>query len=269
MKKLLMILLLGTAINTYLNAQVKIGDNPNSIQSSTILELESTNKGFLPPRISLASLTDATTIPSPAPSLLIFNTNAALIPGAGYYYNAGTSGAPEWVKMVSMRDSIVKSITPSGEVIALSRFPMGEVSMNGNTTITNISGANVWTKIAGTTNFTPASYQFTNGGVSNKLQYVGANMKMFHIACTISVKSTSSGSNLKAVLYKNGVALTTGIVQAKMASSSDIISTAIHVMTDMSTNDYLELWITNTVSNADFTITEMNLFAMGVSMGMD
>lgn len=94
-------------------------------------------------------------------------------------------------------------------------------------------------------------------------------MKMFHIACTLSVKSSSSNGNLKAVLYKNGAPLSTGIVQTKMGSSSDIISTAIHVMTGMSTNDYLELWITNTVDGADFTVTEMNLFAMGVSMGMD
>ena len=229
--------------------------------------MESTSKGFLPPRISLASLTDTSTIPTPATSLLIYNTNTYL--GTGFYYNSGTPSSAKWVKLVSMSDSIVKTITPTGDVIALSRFPMGELSMAGNTTVTNITSANSWKKIAGTTSLSSHSYQFSTGGNNNRLVYTGTAVKMFHIACTISVKSTSSGSNLKAVLYKNGEALTTGIVQAKMGSSSDIVSTAIHVMTDLSTDDYLELWITNTVSSSDFTITEMNLFAMGVSMGMD
>jgi hypothetical protein len=243
------------------------GASPNS---SSILDLTSANKGVLIPRVSLTSLTDAATIPTPATSLLIYNTNAAITNGTGYYYNNGTPASPVWVKFVVVDNTgIVTATTPGGEVIKLDRFPMGEVSMQGNTTLTNISSANNWVKAAGTTSFSAGSYQFSNGGVNNRLVYTGSSMKMFHIACTLSVKATNSGSNMKAVLYKNGVALSKGIVQTKMGSNSDIISTAIHVMTDMQNGDYLELWITNTVGSDDFTVTEMNMFAMGVSMGMD
>ncbi len=269
MKRTMLILGIFASTLSNIQSQVKIGDNPNTINASSILELESTNKGILPPRINLASLTDISTIPSPASYLLIYNTNTSLSPGAGYYFNAGTPSAAHWVKFVTQNDSIVKSTPPSGQVISLSRFPMGELSMNSNTLLTNVPSANTWTRVAGTTLFSSGSYMFSNGGTSNKLVYTGTKMKMFHIACTISVKSTQSGSNLKAAIYKNGVQLSTGVVQTKMGTSTDIVSTAIHVMTDMNQNDYLELWITNTVSGADFTITEMNLFAMGVSMGMD
>lgn len=269
MKRTILCLTILVASFGNISSQVKIGDNPNTINSSSILELESSNKGLLLPRISLNSLTDASTIPSPANYLLIYNTNTSLAPGAGYYFNSGTPASAQWVKLVSQNDSIVKSVTPSGQVIALARFPMGEISMSGNTSLTNITSANAWVKIAGTTNFSTGSYEFSNGATNNRLKYTGPSTKMFHIACTISVKSTQSSSNLKAVLYKNGVPLNNGIVQCKMGSSSDIVSTAIHVMTEMNQNDYLELWITNTVSSADFTVTEMNLFAMGVSMGMD
>lgn len=55
-------------------AQVKIGDNPTTINASAILDVESTNKGFLPPRVPLISSTDVVTIPSPATGLLVFNT---------------------------------------------------------------------------------------------------------------------------------------------------------------------------------------------------
>jgi hypothetical protein len=255
-----------------LHAQnVAINSDGSSPNASAALDLQSSNKGLLIPQISLSSMTDGTTITSPATSLLIYNTNTSTSTtrGVGYYYNAGTSVAPSWTKLVVTNDTVVKSITPNGDVIKLERFPMGEMSMTGNTTVTNISSANGWVKAAGTTTLSAGAYKFTTGGVSNRLKYTGTSMKMFHIACTISVKAFQDGSNLKAVIYKNGVALTAGIVQTKMLSNSDIVSTAIHVMTDMSTNDYLELYITNTVGSDDFTVTEMNMFAMGISMGMD
>jgi len=51
--------------------QVKIGDNPNTINSSAILEIESTNKGLLMPRLTEAQR-DA--IASPIAGLMIYNS---------------------------------------------------------------------------------------------------------------------------------------------------------------------------------------------------
>ena len=75
----------------YTNAQTGIG-TPTP-DASAKLDVYSTNKGFLPPRVTLISSTDNTTIPSPATGLLIYNTgnNAGLV--AGYYYWNGTSWA--------------------------------------------------------------------------------------------------------------------------------------------------------------------------------
>lgn len=63
---------LGTA-----QAQVKIGNNPATISPSAALEVETTNKGFLPPRVALTGTTDVSTIPSPATGLLVYNTTSA------------------------------------------------------------------------------------------------------------------------------------------------------------------------------------------------
>ncbi len=242
----------------------------NAPDTSAMFDVQSGNKGILIPQVSLTALNAASPLTSPAHSLLIYNTNASISGGKGYYYNAGTTVTPNWVKLV-VADStgVVTSVTKTGDVVKLERFPMGEVSMNSNNTMTSITSSNTWTKAAGTTSFSEGSYQFTNGATNNRLVYTGTSEKMFHIACTLSVKSTANASNMKAVLFKNGVALTTGIVQTKMGSISDIISTAIHVMTHMHNGDYLELWIMNTTGSEDFTVTEMNMFAMGVSMGMD
>lgn len=72
-------------------AQTGIGTT--TPEASAKLDVSATNKGFLPPRVTLTSGTDNTTIPSPATGLLVYNTgnNAGLV--AGYYYWNGTSWA--------------------------------------------------------------------------------------------------------------------------------------------------------------------------------
>jgi hypothetical protein len=79
--------------------QIKVGNNPGTIDVSAILEIESTNKGFLPPRLPLLSPTDAVTISNPATGLLVYNTNSDLDNGTGIYVNAGTPTSPEWGKL--------------------------------------------------------------------------------------------------------------------------------------------------------------------------
>lgn len=88
-------------INVHVVAQnVGIGPNVFTPDNSAGVEMQFTNKGLLIPRVALASTTDVTTIPSPAHSLLVYNNggNGALNP-EGFYYNAGTPGSPNWVKL--------------------------------------------------------------------------------------------------------------------------------------------------------------------------
>ena len=77
------VLLVSTA-----HAQTGIGTTtPNA---SAKLEVYATNKGFLPPRLTLTSATDATTIASPAVGLLVYNMGSSGLQ-AGYYYWNGTN----------------------------------------------------------------------------------------------------------------------------------------------------------------------------------
>ena len=82
-------------------AQTGIGTGGTAPTTSAMLEVKAADKGVLLPRLSLLSTTDAATIVSPATSLLVWNTNNALTGGAGYYFNAGTTGLPNWVKLVT------------------------------------------------------------------------------------------------------------------------------------------------------------------------
>jgi hypothetical protein len=87
MKKVLFFFL----ISVHLYAQTGIGTT--TPEASAKLDVTSSNKGFLPPRVTLTSGTDNTTIPNPATGLLVYNTgnNVGLV--AGYYYWNGSSWA--------------------------------------------------------------------------------------------------------------------------------------------------------------------------------
>ncbi|HMT73171.1 MAG TPA: hypothetical protein PKA77_03830 [Chitinophagaceae bacterium] len=83
---------------------VAINTDGSTPDESAMLDIVNSAKGLLIPRVSLTSTTDATTITTPATSLLIYNTNAfisgAYAAGAGYYYNAGTTVVPSWRRLV-------------------------------------------------------------------------------------------------------------------------------------------------------------------------
>ena len=82
------ILLLSVISASY--AQVGIGTtSPNT---SSMLDITSTNSGLLIPRIALTSTSDITTIASPATSLLVYNSGFA--PNGYYYWNGSL-----WVQL--------------------------------------------------------------------------------------------------------------------------------------------------------------------------
>lgn len=88
MRKLLPIILL--LLGYSVSAQVKIGDNPGTINANSLLELESTNKGFLPPRVALNSTVSIAPLTGTVPSgMLVYSTGGTLTDG--YYYWNGTS----------------------------------------------------------------------------------------------------------------------------------------------------------------------------------
>lgn len=79
----------------------------STADNSAKFQVDATNKGILIPRVTLTGTTDATTIATPATSLLVYNTTAAGTGASevfpGYYYNAGTSASPNWVRFANGR----------------------------------------------------------------------------------------------------------------------------------------------------------------------
>lgn len=95
-------------VNSSFGQNVGINSTGASPDISAMLDVVSSSKGLLLPRVALVSSTDAATIANPATSLLVYNTNASITgtygDGIGYYYNAGTSGSPSWRKLAGAGD---------------------------------------------------------------------------------------------------------------------------------------------------------------------
>lgn len=75
---------------TYTFAQTGIGTS--TPHASAKLHVSASDKGFLPPRVTLTAATDTATIPSPAEGLLVYNLGSVGLQ-AGYYYWNGANWA--------------------------------------------------------------------------------------------------------------------------------------------------------------------------------
>jgi hypothetical protein len=89
MKHLFFLLLI---LAPFLKATAQTGIGTTTPNASAKLDVYATNKGFLPPRVTLTSATDASTIDAPAEGLLVYNVGSVGLQ-AGYYYWNGASWA--------------------------------------------------------------------------------------------------------------------------------------------------------------------------------
>jgi hypothetical protein len=105
MKKLFITLVCSVAMATTAFSQgVGIGGTPDG---SAMLDVQSTSKGIIAPRVALTAANVAGPITNPATGLIVYNTATAgtgqnrVTPG--YYYNAGTPTAPQWLRFDGTR----------------------------------------------------------------------------------------------------------------------------------------------------------------------
>ena len=139
--KVLVLFLLGQNFIASLYSQVGIGTTTPS--SSAQLEVNSSTKGVLLPRVALTSLTSASPLTSPTTSMLVYNTaSAGTYPNnvtPGYYYWNGTA----WVRFEDQTTSPgglewnwslgnPTSLTPAATLVGNASNTTGYVQLTSN-----------------------------------------------------------------------------------------------------------------------------------------
>jgi hypothetical protein len=153
MKKILLVLL----VSIQVFAQTGIGTTtPNA---SAKLDVYATNKGFLPPRLTLTSATDATTIASPAEGLLVYNLGSVGLQ-AGYYYWNGANWAT-----IATATSAGNGVT-SMDMVKL--YSKGYSTAAGD--IANASGYSFTVPVSGRYLFDFSSTGFSNATITYKVR---------------------------------------------------------------------------------------------------
>jgi hypothetical protein len=112
---------------------VGINDDNSSAKASAILDVYSTSKGLLIPRIALTSTTTASPVTSPETSLLIYNTATTGDVSPGYYYWNGSS---KWVRLAGSTDPQHLSNTVSKSANSTLLKTENMVFASGNITLT-------------------------------------------------------------------------------------------------------------------------------------
>jgi hypothetical protein len=122
MKKMMFLMLTLMVLSAAsMNAQVTIGSDQEPDESA-VLDLQSTDKGLLIPRVALTAVNSATPLTSKVAGMVVYNTGTGGVADKGVYYNDGTN----WIKI------------GSGELNVLTEVNVGEngltKSTNGTTT---------------------------------------------------------------------------------------------------------------------------------------
>ncbi len=166
-------LLLFITIPSFVSAQ-GVALSSSSISTpdgSSLLDIQSTTKGLLVPRIALTGTTSATPLTLPATSLLVYNTATVSDVSPGYYYNSGTGASPNWTRLLAGNINLTSQVTG---VLPIANGGTNSSTQNWVDLSTNqtAAGNKTWSGIGTLSNVTPVrtsdgtallpAYAFTN-----------------------------------------------------------------------------------------------------------
>lgn len=196
MKKIALLLLLILS-NTFLSLFAQVGIGTTNPDASSVLHVESNDKGVLVPRMTTVQ---RNAIANPATSLLIFNTTSQQ-----FEFNSGIPATPVWTALNSNPsvssdvDNIITAGTDNGAYLASTTY-IGKfiISSTGNQTITGLPFQPTAIKFSAHANVESYNINADNGVGNNNNTFQNAFGSMQGYA------TNYGGSILQQVIYIGG-----------------------------------------------------------------
>ena len=124
-----------------------------------------------------------------------------------------------------------------------------------SSSVTDITAINTWVKLnADTTSI------FSRDGLvhtDNKVTNTGSS-KVFKVEGIISV-SAGSNQTIHAAFFKNGVLHPCSEQSAITSGTNRVQAIPFHCLVELSTNDYIEVWVKNQANTTDITLDNINV----------
>lgn len=188
----------------------QVGINTSSPNASAQLDVTASNKGFLPPRVALTSITDNSTISSPASGLLIYNTASAgsstnaVTPG--YYYYDGS----KWQRLINHDKQTTK------HTVLINNIAASTSSINGPTNVSNwtgtysASGGDVvvtasFSAFTTNTNFITFRLMRDGNSVASRNFYFNNTSTHYTLPTIMAVFENESGSHTYGIRVESGI----------------------------------------------------------------
>jgi hypothetical protein len=152
-----------------------------------------------------------------------------------------------------IRDTVVSLQNDHGQVYEIGNASATVITNTTSFFVANLSGTTLSTS--------PHNFDSPSSG---RLRYTGAADRFLHIACSISFTSASNNQVIYIDLGKNGTVGGESEMRRRINTGTDVGSTALHWITQVSNNDYIELFVRNSTSATNVTIECINLQAIGM-----
>ena len=203
-------------------SQAQVGIGTSSVNSSAKLQVDATNKGFLPPRVSLTGTGDVTTIATPATGLLIYNlATAGTAPNnvtPGFYYYDGS----KWQRVINQQPDATVEFDKATPTTASVAFTPDIQKSKDYIYVSSVDGSQ-WTS-DGTSYFTYTPPASTAWYLSSGTSDAGSNKtgKIYRTG-NVGIGTTDPGNKLE---IKAATTNASGLKFTNLTSSSPTSSGA-------------------------------------------
>jgi hypothetical protein len=223
------LLVAASTYSSLLFAQVKVGQNPTSLNPNAILDLESNNKGLLLPRLALVAVTNPAPLTAFVKGMLVYNTVTAGSMLPGVYYCDGT----KWV-----------SITPLAPTGGPTTNDYWSTTGNSGTTNSNFLGTKDYAPLVFKTNDTERMRITSDGwiGIGTTTPTAALQVKGQLVIDSLTAGNTATDSFLVANPADGRV---------KMVSASSLVVSQKKNITMVAANG-------QTIFNTPLTITDID-----------
>jgi len=194
---------------------VGVNGDGSSPDASAILDVKSSDKGVLVPRVDIIDLSTAAPVTTPTTSLLVYNTNATTGPGFFYWDGAKWVSITGAKKVDDLSDGIVSGAGSTSYYIGLNSGATGTGAFNtsfGFESLKSVTSGKANTAFGGDvlTFLTTGEKNIGLGGSSGSLITTGSNNLMIGNATQPINGAKNRQLNIANIIYGDSIYLPEG-----------------------------------------------------------